>query len=103
MKEMEKLRKEMKETNATVVDVPGCIMDSPQKLMSIPSVDLDVKNLVDIVIETSKKKSGPRKKPVCATVRGMGEERHGRLKRCGACYYCKKVCLFDHYLFFLMY
>ena len=72
VEEMKQLRKEMEEKNATVVDVPGCIIDSPQDTMSIPLIGLDVKELVDVVIETSKKKSGPRKKPVCATVRGMG-------------------------------
>ena len=72
VEEMKQLRQEMKEKNATVVDVPGCIIDNPQDTMSIPLIDLDVKKLVDVVIKTSKMKSGPRKKPVCATVRGMG-------------------------------
>ena len=72
VEEMGQLRKEMEEKNATVVDVPGCIIDSPQNTMSIPLIDLDVKELVDIVIKTSKIKSDSRQKPVCATVRGMG-------------------------------
>ena len=72
VEEMKQLRKEMEEKNATVVDVPGCIIDNPQDTMSIPLIGLDVKKLVDIVIKTSKMKSGPRKKPICATVRGMG-------------------------------
>ena len=72
VEEMKQLREEMKEKNATVVDVPGCIIDNPLKKMSIPLIDLDVKKLVDVVIETSKRGSGQRKKPLCATVRGMG-------------------------------
>ena len=62
----------MKETNATVVDVPGCIINEPLRTLSIPLVDLDVNNLVDIVIEISTEKSGTRQKPVCGTVRGLG-------------------------------
>ena len=63
---------EMEKNNATVIDVPGCIIDKPLKTMSIQLIDLDVESLADTLIAASKMESGPTAKPVCATVRGMG-------------------------------
>ena len=71
VEEMERLRKEMKKNNVTVIDVPGCIIDSPLNKMSIKLIDLNVESLADTLIAASKTKSGERS-PVCATVRGMG-------------------------------
>ena len=62
--EMEKLRKEMEKNSATVIDVPGCIIDKPLKTMSIQLIDLDVISRVNIVIEASKEDSGHRAKKI---------------------------------------
>ena len=69
---MEKLIKEMKEKNLTAVDVPGCIIDAPQDKMSIPLVDVDVEEQVDILIGLSKLAPSPTWKKVFSMVRGMG-------------------------------
>ena len=45
-----------------VMDVPGCIIDNPERTMAIPLVDLNVPSNVGIIIDASKIIAGERKK-----------------------------------------
>lgn len=60
------------EFNSEILNLPGCIIDEPEKKLSIPLIDFDPSINAEKLMTDSKVEPSPRDKPLFAIVRGMG-------------------------------